>query len=214
MGEQACLWTSFKLKFIVNYWEEVDSRDQPGGPSGTAGDLIKVLKFRRLSSLQQLTLDFFSNMDWEEYIYLFQVISESSPSVLCLSLTENPWFFSLNLNGREARALQLAEKAARFEEVDFGNDGSTLGLGLGLGVIAYGINTMLKGIISSEAGSKLQVLSLPGSEGWFVHHGWSSSLAEARERLTVNFLGIKPRRIIIHDDVDDGSDDEDGDEMN
>ena len=134
MGEQACLWTSFKLKFIVNYWEEVDSRDQPGGPSGTAGDLRKVLKFRRLSSLQQLTLDFFSNMDWEQYIYLFQVISESSPSVLCLSLIENPWFFSgfsltSDLNGTEARALdsyralQLAEKVARFEEVDFGNDG-------------------------------------------------------------------------------------------
>ena len=152
MGEQACLWTSFKLKFIVNYWEEVDSRDQPGGPSGTAGDLRKVLKFRRLSSLQQLTLDFFSNMDWEEYIYLFQVIIESSPSVLRLSLIENPWFFSVNLNGREARALQLAEKAARFEEVDFGNDG-------GLGCTAYDINTMLKGIISSEASSKLKVLS-------------------------------------------------------
>ena len=128
MGEQAWLWTSFKLKFIVNYWEEVDSRDQPGGPSGAAGDLIKVLKFRRLSSLQQLTLDFFSNMDWEQYIYLFQVISKSSPSVLCLSLIENPWFFSGNLNGTEARALdsyralQLAEKVTKFEEVDFGND--------------------------------------------------------------------------------------------
>ena len=98
---------------------------------------------------------------------------------------------------------------ARFEKVDFGNDG-------GLGCTAYCINTMLKGIISSEASSKLQVLSLPGSEGWFVYglYGGSSSLAEARERLTVNFLGIKPRRIILHDDVDDGSDDEDGDEMN
>ena len=212
MGEQACLWTSFKLKFIVNYWEEVDSRDQPGGPSGTAGDLRKVLKFRRLSSLQQLTLDFFSNMDWEQYIYLFEVISESAPSVLCLSLIENPWFFSGNLNGTEARALdsyralQLAEKVTKFEEVDFGNDG-------GLGCTAYDINTMLKGIISSDAGSKLQVLSLPGSEGWFVYHGWSS-LAEARERLTVNLLGIKPRRIILHDDLDSGSDDEDGDDVN
>ena len=210
MGEQACLWTSFKLKFIVNYWEEVDSRDQPGGPSGTAGDLRKVLKFRRFSSLQQLTLDFFSNMDWEEYIYLFQVISESSPSVLRLSLIENPWFFSVNLNGREARALQLAEKAARFEEVDFGNDG-------GLGCTAYDINTMLKGIISSEASSKLQVLSLPGSEDWFVYrHDWSKvpggcSLAEARERLNVNFLGNKPRIIIKF--VDDGSDDEEGDDL-
>ena len=206
MGEQACLWTSFKLKFIVNYWEEVDSRDQPGGPSGTAGDLRKVLKFRRLSSLQQLTLDFFSNMDWEEYIYLFQVIIESSPSVLRLSLIENPWFFLGN--GTEARALQLAEKVARFEEMDFGND-----VWLGLGSTAYGIHIMLKGIISSEASSKLQVLSLPGSEGWFVYHGWSS-LAEARERLTVNFLGIKLRRIMLFDDVDGGSDDEDGDEMN
>ena len=90
-----------------------------------------------------------------------------------------------------------------FEEVDFGNDGNTLG-------IDYGINAMLKGIISSEASSKLQVLSLPGSEGRFV----GSSPAEARERLTVNLLGIKPRRIILHDDVDSGSDDEDGDEMN
>ena len=168
MGEQACLWTSFKLKFIVNYWEEEDIRDHPGGPSGTAGDLVKILKFRRFSSLQQLTLDFFSNMDWEEYIYLFQVIIESSPSVLRLSMIENPWFFHGNLNGTEARALQLAEKVARFEEVDFGNDG-----GLG-GCTAYGINTMLKGIISSEASSKLQVLSLPGSEGWFAYHGWFS----------------------------------------
>ena len=207
MGEQACLWTSFKLKFIVNYWAEEDIRDQPGGPSGTAGDLRKVLKFRRLSSLQQLTLDFFSNMDWEQYIYLFQVIIESSPSVLRLSLIENPWFFSVNLNGREARALQLAEKVTRFEEVDFGNDG-------GLGCTAYDINTMLKGIISSEASSKLKVLSLPGSEGWFAYLGWSSTLAEARERLTVNLLGIKPRRIILHDDIDGGSDDEDGDETN
>ena len=205
MGEQACLWTSFKLKFIVNYWEEVDIRDQPGGPSGTAGDLIEVLKFRRLSSLQQLTLDFFSNMDWEEYIYLFQVIIESSPSVLRLSLIENPWFFLGN--GTEARALQLAEKVVRFGEVDFGNDGS------GMGCSAYGINTMLKGIISSEASSKLKVLSLPGSEGWFAYLS-ESSLAEARERLTVNLLGMKPRRIIIHDDVDSGSDDEDGDDVN
>ena len=206
MGEQACLWSSLKLKFIVNY-----IGDQPGGPSGTAGDLIRVLKFSRLSALQQLTLDFFSNMDWEQYIYLFQVISGSSPSVLCLSLIENPWFFGGNLNGTEARALdsyralQLAEKVARFEEVDFGNDG-------GLGCTAYDINTMLKGIISSEASSKLKVLSLPGSEGWFAYLGWSSTLAEARERLTVNLLGIKPRRIILHDDG--GSDDEDGDETN
>ena len=71
MGEQACLWSSLKLKFIVNYWEEVDIGDQPGGPSGTAGDLIRVLKFSRLSALQQLTLDFFPDMDWEEYIFLF-----------------------------------------------------------------------------------------------------------------------------------------------
>jgi len=188
VGEQACLWTSFKLQFIVNYWAEVDIGDQPGGPSGTAGDLIKILKFRRLSSLQQLTLDFFSNMDWEQYIYLFQVISESSPSVLRLSLIENPWFFHGSLNGQEARALQLAEKVTRFEEVDFGNGGNTIG-------IAYGINTMLKEIISSEASSKLQVLSLPLSEGWFVYHGGSSSLDEARERF----------RIILHDDDDGGS---------
>ena len=208
MGEQACLWTSFKLKFIVNYWAEVDIGDQPGGPSGTAGDLIKILKFRRLSSLQQLTLDFFSNMDWEEYIYLFQVISESSPSVLRLSLIENPWFFYGSLNGTEARALQLAEKVARFEEVDFGDSGEAMSARL-----AYCINTMLKGIISSEASSKLQVLSLPGSEGWFVYHGGSSSLAGAREKLTVNLLGFKPRRIILHDDDDGGSDDEDGDEI-
>ena len=152
---------------------------------------------------------FSSNMDWEQYIYLFQVISKSSPSVLCLSLIENPWFFSGNLNGTEARALdsyralQLAEKVARFEEVDFGNDG-------GLGCTAYCINTMLKGIISSEASSKLQVLSLPGSECWFI---WSA-LAEARKHLTVNLLGIKPRFIILHDDVDDGSDNEDRDETN
>ena len=152
-------------------------------------------------------------MGWEQYIHLFQVISESSPSVLCLSLIENPWFFSGNLNGTEARALdsyralQLAEKVARFEEVDFGNDG-------GLGCTAYCINTMLKGIISSEASSKLKVLSLPGSEGWFAYLGWSSTLAEARERLTVNFWGFKPRRIILHDDDDGGSDDEDGDEVN
>ena len=188
MGEQACLWTSFKLKFIVNYWAEVDIRDQPGGPSGTAGDLVKILKFRRLSSLQQLTLDFFSNMDWEEYIYLFQVIIESSPSVIRLSLIENPWFF--HGNGTEARALQLAEKVTRFEEVDFGNDGNTLGS-------AYGINTMLKGITAaslSEAGSKLQVLSLPGYESWFI----GPVLTAARRRLTINFLGKRPRRIILH----------------
>ena len=123
MGEQACLWTSFKLKFIVNYWAEVDIRDQPGGPSGTAGDLIKVLKFRRLSSLQQLTLDFFSNMDWEEYIYLFQVIIESSPSVLRLSLIENPLFFRGDLHATKARAQQLAEWVVRFQRVDFGSDG-------------------------------------------------------------------------------------------
>ena len=99
---------------------------------------------------------------------------------------------------------------ARFEEVDFGNDG-------GLGCTAYCINTMLKGIISSEASSKLQVLSLPGSEDWFVYrHDWSKvpggcSLAEARERLNVNFLGNKPRIIIKF--VDDGSDDEEGDDL-
>ena len=123
VGEQACLWTSFKLKFIVNYWAEVDIRDQPGGPSGTAGDLRKVLKFRRLSSFQQLTLDFFSNMDWEEYIYLFQVIIESSPSVLRLSLIENPLFFRGDLHATKARAQQLAEWVVRFQRVDFGSDG-------------------------------------------------------------------------------------------
>ena len=102
MGEQACLWSSLKLKFIVNY-----IGDQPGGPSGTAGDLIRVLKFSRLSALQQLTLDFFSNMDWEEYIYLFQVIIESSPSVLRLSFIENPRLFGQN---------QLEVELVRFEK--------------------------------------------------------------------------------------------------
>ena len=201
MGEQACLWTSFKLKFIVNYWEEEDIRDQPGGPSGTAGDLIKVLKFRRLSSLQQLTLDFFSNMDWEEYIFLFQVIIESSPTVLRLSLIENPWFFRGDLHATEVRAQQLAERVVRFERVDFGDAGFLFAS------YPHGINTMLKGITaasSAEAGSKLQVLSLPGYESWFS----SPVLTAARRRLTVNFWGKRPRRILFHDDDDGGSDDE------
>ena len=207
MGEQACLWTSFKLKFIVNYWAEVDIRDQPGGPSGTAGDLIKILKFRRLSSLQQLTLDFYSNMDWEEYIYLFQVIIESSPSVLRLSLIENPLFFRGDLHATKARAQQLAERVIRFERVDFGYDCFVRPF------YTRGINTMLKGITAaslSEAGSKLQVLSLPGYQSSFI----GPVLTAARRRLTINFLGKRPRRIILHDDDDGGSDDEDGDEVN
>ena len=97
------------------------------------------------------------------------------------------------------------------DRVRFGNDGF---LGVHVRVL---IDTMLKGIIAatfSEASSKLKVLSLPGSEGWFAYLGWSSTLAEARERLTVNLLGFKPRRMIIHGDDDGGSDDEEGDEMN
>ena len=96
------------------------------------------------------------------------------------------------------------------DRVRFGNDGF---LGVHVRVL---IDTMLKGIIAatfSEASSKLKVLSLPGSEGWFAYLGWSSTLAEARERLTVNLFGIKPRRIILHDDLDSGSDDEDGDDV-
>ena len=186
MGEQACLWSSLKLKFIVNY-----IGDQPGGPSGTAGDLIRVLKFSRLSALQQLTLDFFSNMDWEEYIYLFQVIIESSPSVLRLSLIENPLFFRGDLHATKARAQQLAEWVVRFQRVDFGSDGFLSAS------YTCSINTMLKGITAaslSEAGSKLQVLSLPGYESSFI----GPVLTAARRRLTVNFLGKRPRRIILH----------------
>ena len=181
MGEQACLWSSLKLKFIVNYIGGDLANYIVGGPSGTAGDLIRVLKFSRLSALQQLTLDFFPNMDWEEYIFLFQVIIESSPSVLRLNLIGNPWFFRGGLHATEARAQQLSERVIRFERVDFGYDCFLRAF------YTHGINTMLKGITaasSAEAGSKLQVLSLPGPESWF----FGPALTAARRILTINFF--------------------------
>ena len=94
-----------------------------------------------------------------------QVIIESSPSVLRLNLIGNPWFFRGGLHATEARAQQLAERVIRFERVDFGYDCFLRAF------YTRGINTMLKGITaasSAEAGSKLQVLSLPGPESWFI----------------------------------------------
>ena len=80
-------------------------------------------------------------------MYLFQVIIESSPSVLRLSFIENPRLFGQN---------QLVVELVRFEKVDFGKDGF-------LGVHAkLLIDTMLKRITAasfSEAGSNLQVIS-------------------------------------------------------
>ena len=87
-------------------------------------------------------------------------------------------------------------KLAKFEEVDFGNDGFLRGKGIA--------NAILKAVSAVGENSKLQVLSIPGFD-----YEPPAALAEARKILTVNMVGLS---IVLRPDNDDDDDDEDEDE--
>ena len=69
MGEQPCLWSTIKLRLVVDLLD--------------LDDLPELLNMRRLQPLQQLTLYFKMSVSWQDCIHFLQIIP---PSVRKLSL--------------------------------------------------------------------------------------------------------------------------------
>ena len=184
MGEQPCLWSTLDLDTGPVLW--------------TQDLMLQLLSISRLQTLKQLTLDFFQYISWQDYKHLLQIIIENSPSVLKLSLEPT------HLGHFEPRphidhlSEELVAKVVKFEEVDFGKDGFFYHRRNA--TVATAILRRITKVASSEEESKLRVLSMGGfepSSRSTLEASLAEALAEARKILTVNFLGITPRRILV-----------------
>ena len=159
--------------------------------------LQELLSIGRLKTLKQLTLDIEPRVLWVDFIDLFQIVIETSPSVRKLSvepveLEDHPPIDEL--------AEQLVGVLVKFEEVDFGKDGFLYHRRNA--TVATAILRRITEVASSEEDSKLRVLSMGGFEPSSgsrasLAEALDEALAEARKILTVNFLGITPRRILV-----------------
>ena len=170
VGEQPCLWSSLKLKFVVG------STSRPA----RVEVLQRVLNMRRLQTLEHLTLYFMwpqTGVPWQDCIHLIQVIP---PSVRKLSLE---MFDVLKpLPPIHVMAEELVAELVRFEEVDFRS------FLLYSRKMTDATLRRLTAVISSGEETKLKVLVMPA---WMSssRSSWiSETLAEARKVLTVNFL--------------------------
>ena len=194
-GEQPCLWSSLKLKFMAVNGEP---RANPDGPIGWTQDLKEVLNMRRLSSLHQLTLDFsltslFDNVNWKDCISFLQIISKNSPTVrnLCLETL----FLAEPLPAPNVLAKKLVAKLVNFEEIDFGTEGFLFEDycdTTSRSSITNAILRRLLAVVKSGEDSKLQVLSIPG-----LPQNISKTLAEARKFLTINISLTNNRYIMV-----------------
>ena len=167
MGEQPCLWSSLKLKFVV---PRMPARRVQG-----LQVLQRLLNMRRLQALEHLTLVFVwsqAALAWQDCIHFIQVIP---PSVRKLSLEilgvqyPHPPIHVM--------AEELVAELVRFEEVDFRS------FLLYSRKMTDATLRRLTAVISSGEETKLKVLVMPA---WTLHS--AETLAEARKVLTVNFL--------------------------
>ena len=158
--------------------------------------LQELLSIGRLQTLKQLTLDIEPHVYWVDFIDLFQIVIETSPSVRKLSVEPKELVELEDHPPIDELAEQLVGVLVKFEEVDFGKDGFLYHRRNA--TVATAILRRITEVASSEEDSKLRVLSMPGFEpspSPFPRPGTvhGASLAEARKLLTVNFLGIRPR---------------------
>ena len=194
VGEQPCLWSSLKLKFLAVNGEP---RADPDGPIGWTQDLKEVLNMKRLQTLQQLTLDFsltglFINVMWKDCICFLQIISKNSPTVrkLCLETLH----LAEPLPSPNVLAKKLVAKLVKFEEIDFGTEGFLFEDycdTMSRSSITNAILRRLLAVAKSGGDFKLQVLSMPGRP-----QNISKTLAEARKFLTIN-LSLTTHRIMV-----------------
>ena len=166
VGEQPCLWSSLKLKFVVG---------STSRPARSVQVLQRVLNMRRLQTLEHLTLNFMwsqTEVPWQDCIHLIQVIP---PSVRKLSL--EMFDFLDPLPPIHVMAEELVAELVRFEEVDLRS------FLLYSRKMTDATLRRLTAVISSGEETKLKVLVMPA---WTLHS--AETLAEARKVLTVNFL--------------------------
>ena len=186
VGEQPCLWSSLKLKFLA-----VDGKPNKDtdGPTGWTQDLQRVLRMKRLQALQQLNLDFSLTVQdvlLQDCIRFLQIIIRNSPTVGKLSLES--LHLADPLPPSQALAEKLVAKLVNFEQVDFGTDGF-----LREHCVASALLRRLAAVLSSGEGSKLRVLSMPA---YPRVKEVKEALAEARKFLTVNINFITHRIIV------------------
>ena len=196
VGEQPCLWSTLKLKFLAVNGKPNKDTD---GPTGWTQDLQRVLSMKRLQALQQLNLDFsFTVQDvvWRDCIRFLQIITRNSPTVRKLSLES--LHLADPLPPSKVLAEQLVAKLVNFEQVDFGTDGFLRDHHWDAGDNSVA-NALLRrlapaamaAVLSSGEGSKLWVLSMPAYPRVI-----KEALAEARKFLTVNINFITHRIIV------------------
>ena len=160
--------------------------------------LQELLSIGRLQTLKQLTLDIEPRVLWVDFIDLFQIVIETSPSVRKLSVEPKELVELEDHPPIDELAEQLVGVLVKFEEVDFGKDGFLYHRRNA--TVATAILRRITEVASSEEESKLRVLSMGGfepSSGSTLEASLAEALAEARKILTVNFLGIRPRRILV-----------------
>ena len=160
--------------------------------------LQELLSIGRLQTLKQLTLDIEPRVLWVDFIDLFQIVIETSPSVRKLSVEPKELVELEDHPPIDELAEQLVGVLVKFEEVDFGKDGFLYHRRNA--TVATAILRRITEVASSEEDSKLRVLSMPGFEpspSPFPRPGTvlGASLAEARKLLTVNL--IRPRQISV-----------------
>ena len=189
VGEQPCLWSSLKLKFLA-----VDGKPNKDtdGPTGWTKDLQRVLSMKRLQALQQLNLDFsftVQDVPLRDCIRFLQIIIRNSPTVRKLSLES--LHLADPLPPSQVLAEKLVTKLVNFEQVDFGTDGFLRDLWTWDNSVANALLRRLAAVLSSGEGSKLWVLSMPA----FLRV-IKEALAEARKFLTVN-INMITHRIVV-----------------
>ena len=189
MGEQPCLWSSLKLKFLA-----VDGKPNKDtdGPTGWTQDLQRVLRMKRLQALQQLNLDFsftVQDVPLRDCIRFLQIIIRNSPTVRKLSLES--LYLADPLPPSKVLAEKLVTKLVNFEQVDFGGFLRDHHWDAGDNSVANALLRRLAAVLSSGEGSKLWVLSMPA----FLRV-IKEALAEARKFLTVN-INMITHRIVV-----------------
>ena len=182
MGEQPSLWSTLSLKFRVNSGvQEHEQDEEEGGDEGeypTLGlflrreEVLEILKIPRLQALQALRLDFPRKILWQDLLIFLDMIPLSVKKVSLISLWPTPP--PKPRPSLEVLAMQLVEKLAKFEEVDFADDGFLRHTDVQ--------EAVLRAVLIA-GDSKLKVLTVPGFE---KEADLSEARYEARKKLTIN----------------------------
>ena len=169
------------IRYVNSGVEDHEQGEEEGGDEGeypTLGlflrreEVLEILKIPRLQALQALRLDFPRKILWQDLLVFLDMTPLSVKRLSLLSLWPTPP--PKPRPSLEVLAMQLVEKLAKFEEVDFADDGF-----LRLTEVQKAVLTEL----SIAGDSKLKVLTVPGFE---KDSDLREARYEARKKLTIN----------------------------